>query len=89
MIYFGKGLETILFALNTNDPELNVPFSINEDASQNLLEAKKVPQPILNVTRERKDSSRSDVDKKELKKRRPLVNLVSFDKDRRFAAQII
>lgn len=78
-----SGLETILFALSTNDPDLNFPIANNEDAAQSLLEAKKTPQPILNVNRERKDSSKSDLDRKELKKRKPLVNLVSFDKDRR------
>lgn len=84
------GLDTILFSLDVDNGELDLQSHFLDDETfEALLEAKKAPQPIMAVrsdSRNRLDSAGSGSGSATggaVRKRRPLVNVVSFDNDRK------
>lgn len=75
--------------MDVDTPELDSQSHILDDETfEALLEARKVPQPIMAVrsdSRNRLDSagSASSSTGGAVRKRRPLVNVVSFDNDKK------
>ncbi len=72
------GLSTILFALNMDNENLNSNRGVPVETSDLLVEANKAPKPIMSV-----GSSGNKLNAQK-KKRKPLVNVVSFDNPRRY-----
>uniref|UniRef100_A0A914X3X5 RUN domain-containing protein n=1 Tax=Plectus sambesii TaxID=2011161 RepID=A0A914X3X5_9BILA len=77
-----RGLSSIIFSITVDDPELNSANAISNETAEVLSDARKAPLPIMSVgsgNRSRPQSTSSATSGGRDKKRKPLVNVVSFD----------